>query len=77
MVKIGFYHDNKEIHLLGCHFNVHRVHVWCISFLSQHRDLIKFRLLEYCYHSNKDIAMWLRCLKVHGDFTQKKYSLSK
>ena len=73
MVKIGFYQGYKEIHLLGCHFKVYRAHGWCISFSGQHRDLIKLRLLEYCYHSNRDIAMLLRCLKVHGDFSQKTF----
>ena len=75
MVKICFYHGNKEIHSLGCHFKVHRVDVWCISFLGQHRDVIKLRLLEHCYHSNKDIAMQLRCLKIHEDFIQNIYSV--
>ena len=49
MVKICFYHGNKEIHLLGCHFQVPRAHVWCISCFGQHRDVIKLRLLEHCY----------------------------
>ena len=45
MVKICFYHGNKEIHLLGCHFKVHRAHVWCVPFLGQHRTYIIGTLL--------------------------------